>query len=71
MAINRLVSRNERFHRTADTVNRSHQILRKIDSVNRHVVQISGTGEILVLTPTPARFREIQKPLTAKMPRFT
>ena len=42
----------------------------EVDAVDRHVEQVPGTGEALVLTPGPACFGPVQEALAAKMPRL-
>ena len=70
LAIDGFVSRNKSFHRTTDALDRTHEILSEVDAVDRHIVQITSSCQFFVLTPAPAGFGEIEKPLTAEMARL-
>ena len=49
---------------------RSQQVLREVDAVDRHVEQVARAGQVLVLPPAPARFGPVEKSLAAKVPRL-
>src|SRR5205085_1196329 len=69
-AVGRFGARGEAGSRTADSLERSHQILREVDAVNRHVEQIARARFVLVLPPAPACLRPVQESLAAKMPQL-
>ena len=70
LTFDRFVPGYECLDGPADRLDRPHQVLGEVDAVDRHVVQVAGPGQFLVLPPTPTRLRQIQKPLAAEVARF-
>ena len=68
-AVFRPIAQREPRQCAADSLERPQKIHTEVDAVNCHVVEVAGARGLLVLPPSPAGLRQVQKALAAKVTR--